>query len=108
MHLHTVLLVEGMPGLREYTQTRPRLKWAPDSRPRQVNAAARQAKKFLKGKAMQDIRYPFEVVTIAASHAILQPVVAASLGGDGFDEVCPLRWVRSTDAPIRQMFCFFQ
>lgn len=48
------------------------------------------------------------VVTIAASHAILQPVVGASLGGDGFDDVGPLTWVRSTDAPIRQMFRFFQ
>jgi hypothetical protein len=57
---------------------------------------------------MQDPRYPFEIVTIAASHAILQPVVAATLGGDEFEEVGPLKWVRSTDAPVRQVFCFRQ
>jgi len=50
----------------------------------------------------------FEIVTIAATHAILHPVVIASLGGDGFVNVGPLKWVRSADAPIRQLFCFFQ
>jgi hypothetical protein len=56
---------------------------------------------------MQDPHY-FEIVTIAATHAILQPVVVASLGVDGFVNVGPLKWVRSVDAPIRQLFCFFQ
>lgn len=57
---------------------------------------------------MQDLRYPFEIVTKATCHAILQPVVAASLASDGFEEVGSLQWVRSADAPIRQVFCFMQ
>jgi hypothetical protein len=59
-------------------------------------------------ETMDDPSYPFEVVTKATCHAILQPVVAASLASEGFEEAGPLRWVRSADAPIRQMFCFSQ
>jgi hypothetical protein len=56
---------------------------------------------------MQDPR-SFGIVTIADTHAILQPVVIASLGREGFVDVGSLKWVRSADAPIRQLFCFFR
>jgi len=56
----------------------------------------------------QDPNSPFEIVSIAAIHAILQPVVAASLAADGFEEAGPLKWVRSADAPVRQVFSFQQ
>ena len=49
----------------------------------------------------------FEVVTAAAAHKIIGPLVTATLA-DGFQEVGNLKWVRSADAPVRQVFCFLQ
>ena len=50
----------------------------------------------------------FEIVTVAAAHTILGPLVAATLLADGFQEVDNLKWVRSADQPVRQVLCFLQ
>ena len=50
----------------------------------------------------------FEIVRLQDIHQILQPVVEAKLTPLGFESFKALRWVRSTDAPIRQVFGFQQ
>jgi|SRR5688572_15148702 len=50
----------------------------------------------------------FEVLTRAQIHELVGPVVGAQLVPDGFEEVDTLKWVRSVDAPIRQVFLFSQ
>ncbi len=46
---------------------------------------------------------PFEIVSIAKIHEVVAEAVRAALGPE-FEEIGKLRWVRSADAPIRQMF----
>jgi hypothetical protein len=50
----------------------------------------------------------FQIVTVAAAHEILRPMVAGELMDEGFQDVGILKWVRSADAPIRQVLCFQQ
>lgn len=50
----------------------------------------------------------FEIVRLEDIERILQPVVEAKLAPLGFECVKTLRWVRSADAPIRQVFGFLQ
>jgi hypothetical protein len=45
-----------------------------------------------------------DIVTISEIHELLAPRVSNALGSLGFENRGPLAWVRSTDAPIRQMF----
>ncbi len=50
----------------------------------------------------------FELLTIAAIHKDLAPVVDARLQPRGFVSLKPLQWVRSHDPPIRQVFEYRQ
>jgi hypothetical protein len=50
----------------------------------------------------------FEILTRAQIHALVAPLVGTELIPDGFEEIDTLKWVRSTDAPIRQVFQFSQ
>jgi hypothetical protein len=50
----------------------------------------------------------FEFLTRDQVHEILRPIVRDSLSPDGFEEMGTLKWVRSVDVPIRQMFTFSQ
>lgn len=50
----------------------------------------------------------FELLSRAQIHDLVGPVVGAKLAPEGFDEVDTLKWVRSVDAPIRQVFLFSQ
>ncbi len=50
----------------------------------------------------------FEIVTRAEIHRIVAPEVLRLLGPDRFETVDLLKWVRSIDTPIRQVFCFSQ
>ena len=50
----------------------------------------------------------FKIVTLAEIHDTVAPLVAALLVRDGFAEVGRLKWVRSADAPVRQVFSFNQ
>lgn len=47
----------------------------------------------------------FELLSIATIHQHVAPAVDALLAAREFVSTKPLRWVRSIDAPIRQMFC---
>lgn len=51
-------------------------------------------------------RFPFQELTNATLHTILSPIVHQHLGDVGFEVSRPLFWVRSTNAPIRQLFWF--
>jgi len=42
---------------------------------------------------------------LAKLHEFVEPLAKPLLGPLGFECVGPLKWVRSTDAPIRQVFC---
>lgn len=48
----------------------------------------------------------FSVIGNAAIKVLIEPAVTSSLGPLGFDCVDGLKWVRSDDAPIRQIFTF--
>lgn len=48
----------------------------------------------------------FSEVSNTAIKALIEPVMASSLGPLGFECVDGLKWVRSADAPIRQVFTF--
>lgn len=50
----------------------------------------------------------FEMVTQKSIHAIVAPLVEGTLAPLGFESVGTLKWVRSADTPIKQIFCFFQ
>lgn len=53
-------------------------------------------------------RPPFAIVRIDQIHEIVAPTVEALLGPLGFVAQGPVTWVRSDDAPIRQLFCIQQ
>ncbi|MDT3723198.1 hypothetical protein RND78_27265, partial [Pseudomonas oryzihabitans] len=50
----------------------------------------------------------FAVVRIDQIHEIVAPIVEARLHALGFEIQGPLHWLRSDDAPIRQIFCLRQ
>ena len=50
----------------------------------------------------------FEIVTIKEIHEIVSDTLEPILDPLGFECQKPLHWVRSDDAPIRQMFCLRQ
>jgi hypothetical protein len=50
----------------------------------------------------------FQIVTISEIHELPEAQISAVLGPLEFEVRGPLAWVRSTDAPIRQMFVFKQ
>ena len=50
----------------------------------------------------------FQAVTIAEIHALLEPQISAVLKPLGFEVRARLAWIRSVDAPIRQMFEILQ
>jgi hypothetical protein len=50
----------------------------------------------------------FNLLSIATIHQHIAPVVAAQLAPLGFAPQKPLHWIRSADAPIRQLFCYSQ
>lgn len=58
------------------------------------------------GPAMQG--KTFEIVRIDHIHEIVSPTVESLLQPLGFEVQGPLSWLRSVDAPIRQMFCLKQ
>lgn len=50
----------------------------------------------------------FAIVPIDQIHMLVAPHVEAVLAPMGFECQKPLHWLRSSDAPIRQIFCFRQ
>jgi hypothetical protein len=50
----------------------------------------------------------FELLTIATIHEHVAPLVDAVLAPHGFVSTKPLHWLRSVDAPVRQMFAYVQ
>lgn len=48
----------------------------------------------------------FQELSSAAIESIIRPVVESVLGPLGFEHGDCLKWVRSADAPIRQVFTF--
>ena len=50
----------------------------------------------------------FNLLSIATIHEHIAPVVEAQLSALGFTLQKPLHWIRSADAPIRQMFHYGQ
>jgi hypothetical protein len=58
--------------------------------------------------AASDLSEPADVLTIAQIDAQVAPSVNAVLGPRGFVHVKPLHWLRSADAPLRQMFVYRQ
>ncbi|MEO8490323.1 hypothetical protein [Pseudomonas sp.] len=50
----------------------------------------------------------FSIVRIDQIHEIIAPVVEPFLQPLGFEVQAPLTWLRSEDAPIRQIFCLKQ
>ena len=50
----------------------------------------------------------FKIVKQSEIHTIVRPWVNERLIPDHFEETGTLKWVRSVDAPIRQVFCFAQ
>lgn len=50
----------------------------------------------------------FELLSIATIHQHVAPLVDAFLAPRGFVSMKPLHWLRSADAPIRQMFVYSQ
>ena len=50
----------------------------------------------------------FNLLSIATTHQHIAPVVEAQLSALGFALQKPLHWIRSADAPIRQMFRYGQ
>jgi hypothetical protein len=50
----------------------------------------------------------FEVVSIERIHQIVAPIVESLLDPAGFQVQKPLQWLRSEDAPIRQIFSLKQ
>ena len=50
----------------------------------------------------------FAIVRIDQIHEIVAPAVESLLQPLGFEVQNPLSWLRSVDAPIRQMFCLKQ
>jgi hypothetical protein len=49
-----------------------------------------------------------KIVKQSEIHAIIRPWVTERLASDHFEETGTLKWVRSVDAPIRQVFFFAQ
>ncbi|MGY4495452.1 hypothetical protein [Pseudomonas sp. TE3610] len=50
----------------------------------------------------------FALVRIDKIHEIVSPIIEGRLHALGFEAQAPLHWLRSTDAPIRQIFCLRQ
>ena len=50
----------------------------------------------------------FQEVPLAEIHRIVEPILTRLLSPLGFESVAHVRWVRSADAPIRQIFGLFK
>lgn len=83
------------------------------SSPRKYSLKSRRVDDLLGNTGDEEDRAPtntpvpqpsVELLTIDRIHEIIEPTIAALLGPSGFESHRKLAWVRSGDAPIRQIF----